>query len=60
MTSNITDGDIFDKSELIEGGLKGSLLDNSLYFAISVYRQERTDFSAQSIVTNQTTENRRR
>ena len=56
VTSNITDGDIFDKSELIEGGLKGSLLDNSLYFAISVYRQERTDFSAQSIVTNQTTE----
>ena len=56
VTTNITDGDIFDKSELIEGGLKGSLLDNSLYFAISVYRQERTDFSAQSIVTNQTTE----
>ena len=56
VTANITDGDIFDKSELIEGGLKGSLLDNSLYFAISVYRQERTDFSAQSIVTNQTTE----
>lgn len=55
VTSNITSGGIFDESELIEAGLKGSLLDNSLYFAISVYEQERTDFSAQSIVTNQTT-----
>ena len=55
-TGNISSGGVFDESELIEGGLKGSLLDNSLYFAVSVYRQERTDFSAQSIVTNQTTE----
>lgn len=46
----------FDDSELFEVGLKGSLLNNSLYFAISVYEQERTDFSAQSIVTNQSTE----
>lgn len=56
VTSNITSGGIFDQSELQEVGLKGSLLDNSLYFAVSVYKQERTDFSAQSIVTNQTTE----
>ena len=53
---NILSGGIFDKSELLEAGVKGSLLDNSLYFALSVYRQERTDFSAQSIVTNQATE----
>ena len=46
----------FDESELLEVGLKGSLLDNALYFAISGYRQERTDFSAQAIVTNQSTE----
>tara|TARA_R110002020_G_scaffold19726_13_gene67836 strand:+ start:1007 stop:3457 length:2451 start_codon:yes stop_codon:yes gene_type:complete len=46
----------FDESELIEAGIKGSLLDNALYFAISGYKQERTDFSAQSIVTNQSTE----
>jgi len=46
----------FDESELIEAGIKGSLLDNALYFAVSGYKQERTDFSAQSIVTNQSTE----
>jgi iron complex outermembrane receptor protein len=56
VTSNITSGGIFDESELQEIGLKGSLLDNALYFGISAYKQERTDFSAQSIVTNQTTE----
>ena len=47
----------FDVSELVEFGLKGSLLDDSLYFAISVYEQERTDISAQSTVTNNTTKN---
>lgn len=56
--SNIADGQIFDNSTLLEGGLKGSLLDNSLYFALSLYKQERTDFSAQSIVTNQASESR--
>ncbi len=55
VTSNITSGGIFDDSELKEIGLKGSLLDNSLYFGIAIYEQERTDFSSQSIVTNQTT-----
>ena len=54
--SNVADGGVFDDSELLEFGVKGSLLDNSLYYAISVYEQERTDFSAQSIVTNQSTE----
>ena len=38
---------------LREIGLKGSLLNNSLYFALSVYEQQRTDFSAQATVTNQ-------
>ncbi len=52
---NVADGGVFDESELFEFGIKGSLLDNSLYYAISVYEQERTDFSAQSIVTNQAT-----
>jgi len=50
---NILSGGAFDRSELLEIGLKGSLLDDSLYFAVSLYEQERTDFSAQSIVTNQ-------
>ena len=52
--SNIAGNSAFDTSELLEFGIKGSILDNALYYAISVYEQERTDFSAQSIVTNQT------
>ncbi len=55
-TNNIRSGGVFDESELEEFGFKGSLLDNSLYYAVSFYKQERTDFSAQSIVTNQSTE----
>ena len=53
---NVASGGVFDDSELLEFGVKGSLIENSLYYAISVYEQERTDFSAQSIVTNQSTE----
>ena len=53
---NILKGRAFDESELLEAGIKGSFLDDSLYFAISTYKQERTDFSAQAIVTNQATE----
>ena len=47
----------FDTSELFEYGVKGSFLDDSLYFALSIYDQERTDFNAQAIVTNATTKN---
>ena len=52
-TSNIARGEAFDQSRLKELGLKGSLLDDRLYFAWAWYEQERTDFSAQAIVTNQ-------
>ena len=52
---NIIRDRAFDESELLEVGIKGSFLDNALYFAVSTYEQERTDFSAQSIVTNQST-----
>ena len=52
-TDNIASGGAFDTSRLREIGLKGSLLDNSLYFALSLYEQQRTDFSAQATVTNQ-------
>ena len=45
----------FDSSELLEAGLKGSLFGNALYFALARYRQERTDYNAQSIVNNQAT-----
>ena len=54
--SNIRDGGAFDTSELVEFGVKGSFMDGDLYFALSVYEQERTDFSAQSIVTNQSSQ----
>jgi len=55
-TNGIAGDSVFDTSELFEVGVKGSLLDDKLYFALSAYKQERTDFSAQSIVTNQSTE----
>ena len=57
-TANIAEGTAFDVSELRELGLKGSLLNDSLYFALAAYRQQRTDFSAQSTVTNQATDTR--
>jgi len=51
-TGNVANGNWTDTSELYEIGIKGSFLDDSLYFALSHYEQERTDFSAQAIVTN--------
>lgn len=48
----------FDTSELIEYGVKGSLLDDTLYFALSAFEQERTDFNTQNTVTNNTTNNK--
>ena len=52
-TASIADGEAFDDSTLLEFGLKGSLLGDRLYFALAVYEQERTDYSAQQTVTNQ-------
>ncbi|MBT3425322.1 MAG: TonB-dependent receptor plug domain-containing protein [Gammaproteobacteria bacterium] len=51
--SNVASGGAFDTSDLTEYGIKGQVLDSRLYFSLSSYEQERTDFSAQSIVTNQ-------
>jgi len=51
--ANVLAGDATDVSKLFEYGIKGSFLEDSLYFALSLYEQERTDFSAQNIVTNQ-------
>lgn len=48
----------FDTSELTEVGIKGSFIDDTLYFSLSNYTQKRTDFNAQAIVTNSTTENK--
>jgi len=53
-TMNVFNNGWFDTSELVEFGIKTSFLDDTLYLALSVYEQERTDFNAQAIVTNQT------
>lgn len=45
-------------SKLYEAGIKGSWLDNKLYAAVSVYKQERNDFNVQSITVNQAVETR--
>lgn len=47
----------FDTSDLFEYGVKGSFIDDTLYFSLSIYEQERTDFNSQAIVTNATTHN---
>ena len=47
----------FDTSELLEYGVKGSFLEESLYFALSIFEQERTDYNTQNTVTNNTTNN---
>lgn len=51
-TGLISSGGAFDTSSLLEFGIKGSFLDDTLYVALAVYEQERTNFSAQAIVTN--------
>ncbi len=51
-TTPIANGQWTDVSELWEVGIKGSFLDDALYFALNYYEQERTDFNSQSIVTN--------
>lgn len=50
---NVAAGTWITASKLYEGGIKGSWLDDSLYAAISIYKQERTDYSAQSLTVNQ-------
>lgn len=52
-TKNIDEDTYADTSELKEVGIKGNLVDETLFFSLSFYEQTRTDFSAQSIVTNQ-------
>lgn len=56
--AQVTSGGAFDTSELLEFGIKGSLLDDTLYFALSSFEQERTDFNAQNAITNNTTNNK--
>lgn len=54
-TGSIYSGGVFDKSTLMEYGVKGTFLEDSLYFAIANYEQERTDTKAQSATLNNVT-----
>ena len=52
----IADGNAIADSELEEVGIKGSFLDDRLYFSAAWFNQTRTNFSAQDQVSNNTTE----
>jgi len=52
----IANGNAIADSELEEVGLKGSFLDDRLYFAAAYFKQTRTNYSAQDQVSNNTTE----
>jgi len=54
--ANVLDETAVDSSELMEVGLKTNLLEGRLFLAFAYYEQERTNFNAQSIVTNSTDE----
>lgn len=54
--ADVRNGTFLSASTLYEGGIKGSWLNGKLYAALSVYKQERTDFNNQNIVTNQAVE----
>jgi iron complex outermembrane receptor protein len=54
--AQILTGTAVGKSKLNEYGLKASLLDHQLYAALDYFKQDRTDFNAQDIVTNAGTE----
>ena len=54
-TGSIYSGGVFDKSTLMEYGIKGTFLEDTLYFALSNYEQERTDTKAQSATLNNVT-----
>ena len=52
-TDNLASDGAFDTSKLREFGVKASLLNDALYFALAVYEQERIDPAVQMTTTNQ-------
>ena len=52
-TANLADDGAFDTSKLREFGVKASLLNDALYFALAIYEQERIDPAVQMTTTNQ-------
>ena len=53
LPDNVAGGTAVATSELAEFGVKGAFLDGRLFAQAVYFEQERTDFNAQSIVTNQ-------
>ena len=53
LPSNVAQGRAVATSELVEFGVKGAFLGGRLFGQAVYFEQERTDFSAQAIVTNQ-------
>ncbi len=53
LPSNVAENRAVATSELVEFGVKGAFLDGRLFGQAVRFEQERTDFSAQAIVTNQ-------
>lgn len=53
LPGNVARGQAVASSELVEFGVKGAFLDGRLFAQAAYFEQERTDFSAQSIATNQ-------
>ncbi len=49
----IVDGVAVSSSELLEFGVKGSFLNDQLYFSANYYEQERLNVNTQDVVTNQ-------
>jgi iron complex outermembrane receptor protein len=56
--SNVAGGTAVADSKLNEYGVKARLLDGKLYTALDYFDQERKDFNAQDLVSNNTTEAR--
>jgi iron complex outermembrane recepter protein len=54
----IADGNAIADSELEEVGVKGSFLDDRLYVAAAYFDQTRTNYSAQDLVSNNTTQSK--
>ena len=52
----IEDGDALAASELEEVGIKADLLNGRLFMALAYFEQERTNFNAQDLTSNNTTE----
>lgn len=54
----VRDGNALADSELTEVGVKGSFLDDRLFMSLAAFEQTRVNYSAQDLVSNNTTESK--